>query len=264
MTQGPVWRPRGQGTAAHRRGVSRGPWGAGLCLTGAPGRGGFAREEAAGAGPAEREDSRKGSTWEGQVLHHPAEAAPIGGGAGAWTQAMGSATRLCRTLGGGPQGSPGQWTAGRRAGLCRKHSLGRRKGQSSHTRPLPPAPQGTSPSPLPHSWGALAPAWTSLPREVGPGCPRPSSLPSAAPRAAPPGPLGTQGARPGAARPGLGVQWALGLGAQPDLAWGQQGPRPLAAPGRRPAPSCACGRNPNYPESCQEIKDVPTCFQTSL
>lgn len=29
-------------------------------------------------------------------------------------------------------------------------------------------------------------------------------------------------------------------------------------------PNCACGRNPDYPESCQEIKDMPTFFKTSL
>lgn len=28
--------------------------------------------------------------------------------------------------------------------------------------------------------------------------------------------------------------------------------------------NCACGRNPDYPESCQEIKDMPTFFKTSL
>lgn len=53
---------------------------------------------------------------------------------------------------------------------------------------------------------------------------------------------------------------------------GIQGPTLPRAPGpahscpvsRTPVPSCAYGRNPGSLESCQEIKDMPTFFKTSL
>lgn len=56
------------------------------------------------------------------------------------------------------------------------------------------------------------------------------------------------------------------LAPRPALPMGPRGPaHSLPCPARwTPAPNCACGRDPNYPASCQEIKDMPTFFKTSL
>lgn len=184
------------------------------------------------------------------------------GGTGAWTPQRGSPSRsglkgldsghrpcheILHETKGWPQGDPGHRTAGERGHLLgpTARRVGR-KGWSSDTRLLLPHPPGNASF-------TLTPA-TPTPKLTGGHplrCPSPGQ-PAAGPGSSP------------APRPG--VQEAQGLSAQASLAVGPRGPaHSPPCPARwTPAPNCAGGRDPNYPASCQEIKDMPTFFKTSL
>lgn len=277
------------GTAAHRRDMSRGLWGIGLwpwrgtqprctrgeagrrLLQGGGGRSGHLHKE--GEGPVE-EDSRRDRTWEGQVLGHPREAAPARRAQGPGLRVTGCAKRPCRRPKGGHREvlDTGQQEREDIAGSAARGPQARRAqpGREGRADPLTqsfcfPTLQGIPPSPPSH--GALNPAQLLLCRTAalaGPGrscLPRPL-LPSCSLACC------SLGAQPRARLPPLqlGMQGALGLqGSDPGwLAREPQGPCPRCPASRTPAPNCACGRNSNYPESCQEIKDMPTFFKTSL
>lgn len=131
----------------------------------------------------------------------PGEAAPVGGGSRAWTQASGSAPRPCRRLRGGhrealagrqmerrtqqeaqPQGpQPSRVWPGREGRAVLQHQASAfPPSRDVLLHPLPPRPTGTdssSDAPPPGSW-----PWLALVA---------APTPPAAPRAVPPGPVGT-------------------------------------------------------------------------
>lgn len=160
------------------------------------------------------------------------------------------------------------WTAdGRRAGQQEVQPRGPQPNRiwpGREGRAGPPTPgfcfptlQGSPPSlPTPTANWALTPAHMPLPQEVGPGG---HCLPSCSPKCCAPR---TSGHGAPSQEPASAASQA-GCSDQPCL-WAP-GALPTRCPvSRTPAPNCACGRNPNYPESCQEIKDMPTFFKTSL
>lgn len=107
----------------------------------------------------------------------------------------------------------------------------------------PPPPTPAPPPRHPHPEGS----WRTQLR-----CPCPGQ-PAASPGSSPP----SQARCAGGSGP---------LAPRPALPMGPRGPAhsPPCPACWTPAPNCACGRDPNYPASCQEIKDMPTFFKTSL
>lgn len=213
---------------------------------GAPGRGGFARERAAEGGPVERGDSWKGRTWEGQVLRHPRRQPLLEGMQGPGHRGLDAGHGQChktpQDTGRGATGRP--WTVDRR--LTSRTSQEAQPGGKGGPGLPHQAPASCSPGNAP-----FAPA----PQPAG-HCPQ-ALLPQD----------GWAHRAPGRERPPVpgwacSRHWASGLSLT--LRGGTGGPAHSLPQRRCAAPSCACGRSPNYPESCQEIKDMPTCFETSV
>lgn len=169
------------------------------------------------------------------MLGHPSEAAPLGRGSRAWIQATSSALRPCtRPRGGRREALDIEQRESEDISWGHSQEGGKEGLALRHLASASPPSWECLLHPHPEAKGGAPPAQVPLPWAAGrwPW----QQAPSQAGCAGGSGPTGLRAALPTRALP-----------------------CPLDS-----NPNCACGRDPNYRASCQEIKDMPTFFKTSL